>query len=29
MTLREEYLNADKRPIYIKPFGKDENVNTL
>ena len=28
IALREEYLNADKRPMYIEPFRKDENVST-
>jgi hypothetical protein len=28
MALCEEYLNIDKRLIYVEPFGKDKNVST-
>ena len=29
IALREEYLNIDKRLIYIELFEKDENISTL
>jgi len=29
IALRKEYLNTDKRLMYIEPFKKDENISTL
>jgi hypothetical protein len=28
IVLHKEYLNIDKRLIYIEPFRKDENIST-